>query len=103
MKTVDLRRYSEPDALREISPQTQVALTDEHWGFLATKGVELRPVGEKSELNDESLPAIFLSPNDLPRELGGHMVRQMSGPATMESRPQNVRDVTITNARRVPK
>lgn len=40
MKTVNLRRYSDPDALREISPRTLVALMDEHREFLHGSGAE---------------------------------------------------------------
>lgn len=86
MKTVNLRRFSEPDTLREISPRTLVALMDEHREFLASKGVGLPPVGEQAELNYQSLATIFLSPDDIPPELVEkfHMVKQMSGPAQMD-------------------
>jgi hypothetical protein len=47
MKTVNLRRYSEPDTLREISPRTLVALMDEHREFLGGKGVTLPPIGSR--------------------------------------------------------
>lgn len=86
MKTVNLRRFSEPGTLREISPRALVALMDEHREFLASKGVELPPVGEEGELNYEALATVFLSPDDIPQELVErfHMVKQMSGPAQMD-------------------
>jgi hypothetical protein len=93
MKTVNLRRYSEPDTLREISPRTLVALMDEHRVFLGGKGVELPPVGEERELDYQSLATIFLSPDDIPPELVEkfHMVKQMSAPATMDKILDTVR------------
>lgn len=93
MRTVNLRRYSEPDTLREISPRTLVALMDEHREFLASKGVKLPPVGEEAELKYQSLATIFLSPDDIPKELVEkfHMVKQMSGPGTMDKILDTVR------------
>ena len=92
MKTVNLRRYSEPDALREISPRTLVALMDEHREFLGGKGVELPPVGEERELDYQSLATGFLSPDDIPPDLVEkfHMVKQMSAPATMDKSKHSV-------------
>jgi hypothetical protein len=86
MNTVNLRRYSEADTLREISPPMLVALMDEHREFLAGKGVELPPVGEERELDYHALATIFLSPDDIPRDLVEkfHMVKQMSGPEAMD-------------------
>ncbi len=86
MVTVNLRRYSEPDTLKEICPRLLVALMDEHREFLAGRGVELPPVGAEAELNYETLATIFLSPDDIPPELVEkfHMVKQMSSPATMD-------------------
>lgn len=69
MMTVNLRRYSEPDTLQEISPRTLVTLMDEHREFLAGKGVELPPVGEEQELNYPAMATVFLSPDDIPPEL----------------------------------
>lgn len=93
MNTVNLRRYSEADTLREISPRTLVALMDEDREFLAGKGVELPPVGEEGKLDYQSLATIFLSPDDIPRELVEkfHMVKQMSGPGTMDKILDTVR------------
>ena len=111
MKTVNLQRYSEPDALREISPRMLVALMDEHRPFLASKGVELSAVGSLQpatsaesgahrtpdpspqggegkplELDYESLATVFTSLSDIPKDLleRFHMVRQMSGPRQMD-------------------
>lgn len=94
MNTVNLRRYSEPDTLREISPRMLVALMDEHREFLATKGITLPPVGQEAELDYQSLATIFLSPDDIPPELVErfHMVKQMSGPGTMDKILDTVRD-----------
>lgn len=86
MMTVNLRRYSDPDTLKEISPRLLVALMDEHREFLAARGIELPPVSEEVELNYETLATIFLSPDDIPPELVEkfHMVKLMSSPATMD-------------------
>jgi hypothetical protein len=93
MKTVNLRRFSDIEALREISPRTLVALMDEHREFLATKGLDLPPVGEESELDYQRLATVFLSPDDIPHELVErfHMVKQMSGPAQMDKILDTVR------------
>ena len=93
MNTVNLRRYSEADTLREISPGTLVALMDEHREYLAGKGVELPPVGEEGELDYHSLATIFLSPDDIPHELVEkfHLVKQMSGPGAMDKILDTVR------------
>ena len=99
MITVNLRRYSEPDTLREISPRTLIALMDEHRAFLAGKGVELPPVGSLQtatggqDLDYRSLATIFLSPDDIPAELVEkfHMVKQMSAPGTMDKIIDTVR------------
>ena len=99
MITVNLRRYSEPDTLREISPRTLIALMDEHRAFLAGKGVELPPMGSLQtatggqDLDYRSLATIFLSPDDIPPELVEkfHMVKQMSAPGTMDKIIDTVR------------
>lgn len=93
MKTVNLRRYSEPDTLREISPRTLVALMDEHREFLAGKGVDLPPVGQETELDYSAMATVFLSPDDIPPGLVEkfHMVKQMSGPETMDKILDTVR------------
>ena len=97
MKTVNLRRYSEPQTLREISPRTLVALLDEHREFLAAKGIELPPVGDEREVNYETLAPVFLSPDDIPHDLVErfHMVKQMSGPAQMDKILDTVRQRQI--------
>ena len=94
MNTVNLRRYSEADALREFSPRMLVALMDEHRQFLADKGIELPPVGEEAELDYHSLATIFLSPDDIPRDLVErfYMVKQMSKPEAMDRIVDAVRD-----------
>ena len=65
MITVNLRRYSEPDTLREISPRTLVALMDERREFLGSKGVTLPPVGAEAELDYRALETVSLSAEDL--------------------------------------
>ena len=93
MITVNLRRYSEPDTLREISPRTLIALMDEHREFLAGKGVELPPVGLEAELDYRAMATVFLSPDDIPSDLVEkfHMVKQMSAPGTMDKIIDTVR------------
>jgi hypothetical protein len=96
MKTVNLQRYSEPDALREISPRMLVALLDEHRPFLASKGVVLPPASSpmtQEELDYQSLAGVFTSLPDIPKDLleRFHMVRQMSGPRQMDRILETVR------------
>lgn len=99
MKTVNLRRYSEPGTLREISPRTLVGLMDEHREFFASRGVELPPLGSVQrdtgggDLDYESLATVFLSPDDIPADLVEkfHLVKQMSAPETMDKILDTVR------------
>jgi hypothetical protein len=86
MKTVNLSQLSDPDVLREYSPRMLVALMDDHRAYLATKGIELPPVGQEDELDIEALSSVFTSTGDFPKELLDrfHMVRQMSGPRQMD-------------------
>ena len=96
MKTVKLGRYSEPDALREISPRMLVALMDEHRPFLASKGVELPAAMSPlthGELDYHALATVFTAVEDFPKDLleRFHMVRQMSGPRQMDRILETVR------------
>ena len=86
MKTVNLSQLSDPDVLREYSPRMLVALMDDHRAFIASKGVELPPVGKEDELDIEALAKVFTAVGDFPKELVErfHMVKQMSGPRQMD-------------------
>lgn len=86
LSTVNLRRFSEPDVLREFAPRTLVALLDEHRGFLAGKDVALPPVGEEAEPDYEALARVFASPDDIPPGLVErfHLVKQMGHPEQMD-------------------
>ena len=93
MKTVNLQKYADPDALREFSPRMLVALMDEHRPFLASKGVELPPVETlqtatgDGEFNYEVVAPIFRAVEDIPKDLVErfHMVRQMTGFRTLRT------------------
>jgi hypothetical protein len=86
MKTVNLSQLSNLDVLREYAPRMLVAMMDDHRAFIASKGVELPPVGREDELDIEALASVFTSVGDFPKELVDrfHMVRQMSGPRQMD-------------------
>ena len=87
MATINLRRYSEPDALKEFSPDILIALMDENREFLATKGVVLPQSGDGTELDYETLALVFLSPDDIPQPLVEkfHLVKQMSSMEAMDT------------------
>jgi hypothetical protein len=86
MPTVNLRRFSEPDALKEIAPAHLLALLEPHREFLTGRGLTLPPAGSAAELDYEKLAPLFLSPDDIPAELVEkfHLVKQMSGKDTMD-------------------
>ena len=65
MNTVNSRRYSEADTLREISPRTLVALMDDDREFLAGKGVELPDEGLPNGEYFAGLRDLFLRPEGL--------------------------------------
>jgi hypothetical protein len=86
MRTVNIRRFSEPDALTEIAPAHLLALLEEHREFLAARGMALPPTGGPAQLDYESIARLFLSPDDIPPELVEkfHRVKQMSGQDAMD-------------------
>jgi hypothetical protein len=67
---------------------------DEHREFLATKGIELPPLGDGMELNYEHLARVFLSPHDIPAPLVEkfHLIKQMSSKAAMDKILDTVRE-----------
>jgi hypothetical protein len=52
MKTVNLSQLSNLDVLREYSPRMLVAMMDDNRAFIASKDVELPPVGREDELDN---------------------------------------------------
>ena len=87
MTTVNIRRFSEPDTLREISQASLLALLGQHADFLATKGVVLPAPNNGAVIDYEALAKVFLVPDDIPPELveSFHLVRQMSGRDAMDA------------------
>ncbi len=87
MATINLRRLSEPDALKEYSPDILVKFMDEHREFLAMKGVILPQPGDGTEPDYEQLALMFLSPDDIPQSLVEkfHLVKQMSSKEAMDT------------------
>jgi hypothetical protein len=94
MATINLRRYSEPDALKEFSPAILITLMDEHREFLAAKGVNLPQPGDGAELDYEQLAMVFLSPDDIPQPLVEkfHLVKQMATKEAMDTIVDTVKD-----------
>lgn len=98
MTTVNIRRWSDADALKEFSPASLLALLGEHAEFLSTKGVAVATLGNGAEFDYETLAKVFLSPEDIPPELVEkfHLVGQMSGQDAMD------RIVDVVRARQLP-
>ncbi|HOH39822.1 MAG TPA: hypothetical protein PK807_05970 [Verrucomicrobiota bacterium] len=86
MTTVNIRRYSDPDALKEIAPTHLLALMEDHRPYLTTRGITLPPTGREAELDYDHLASMFLCPDDIPPELVEkfHLVKQMSGHDAMD-------------------
>jgi hypothetical protein len=94
MPTVNLRRFSEPDTLREIAPAHLLALLEPHREFLAGRGLTLPPAGSTDEPDYETLASMFLSPDDIPQGLVEkfHLVKQMSSHDAMDTILDTVRE-----------
>lgn len=93
MITVNIRRYSEPDALKEIAPGHLLALMEDHRPYLTGRGIVLPPAGREADLDYDNLARMFLSPDDIPSELVEkfHLVKQMSGQDAMDHIIETVR------------
>jgi hypothetical protein len=70
MPTFQLRRFSRPEVLKSIAPQTLTTFFKPYWRFLTSRGVALPPPGLHFELDYEALIRAFLSPDaKTPKEL----------------------------------
>lgn len=94
MPTVNLRRFSEPDALKEIAPTHLLALLEPHREFFVGRGLALPATESAEPLDYAKLAEFFLSPDDIPAELVEklHLVRQMSAAETMDKIIEAVRE-----------
>ncbi len=94
MPTVKLRRYSEPDTLKEFSPAVLIRLMDPHREFFTSRGVALPQPGDGAEPDYEQLARAFLSPDDIPQALVEmiHLVKQMATKEAMDTIIDTVRE-----------
>lgn len=94
MSTVNIRRYSDPDALKEIAPANLIAMLKDEEPFLAARGITLPATANDGELDYEALANLFLSPDDIPPELVErfHLVNQMSNKDAMDHILDQVHD-----------
>jgi hypothetical protein len=70
MPTFQLRRFSRPEILKSIAPQTLTGFLKPYRRFLTSRGVALPPPGLFFELDYDTLIRAFLSPDaKTPREL----------------------------------
>lgn len=86
MSTVNIRRYSDPDALKEIAPANLIAMLKDEQPFLAARGIILPASAKDGELDYEALARVFLSPDDIPQKLveSFYLVNQMSNKDAMD-------------------
>jgi len=86
MTSINIRRYSDPDALKEIAPANLLAMLRGQSLFLSERGIILPDSANDGELDYESLANLFLSPDDIPKELveSFHLVNQMSNKNSMD-------------------
>ena len=86
MSTVNIRRYLDPDALKEIAPANLIALLKDEASFLEARGIILPASANDGELDCEVLARVFLSPDDIPQNLveNFHLVNQMSNKDAMD-------------------
>jgi hypothetical protein len=86
MSAVNVRRYSDPDALKEIAPANLLAMLKDEAPFLLARGVQLPDFANADEFDYEALAKLFLSPDDIPPELVErfHLVNQMSNKNAMD-------------------
>ncbi len=98
MTTVNIRRWSDADTLKEFTPDTLLDVLKEDAEFLATKGVSLPARINGVGLDYEALAKVFLSPEDIPAGLVEkfHLIGEMSGQNAMD------RIVDVVRARQLP-
>jgi hypothetical protein len=86
MTTVNLRRFTEPETLKEMAPALLLGLLEPHRIFFGDRGVALPPAGTTEGLDYDRLAWLFLSPDDIPPEVVEkfHLVKQMSRIETMD-------------------
>lgn len=70
MATLNLRRFSDPDTLKNISPEQLLELLLPHKDYFADRGVNLPATVDAEELNYEGLVRVLMMPDsDTPHEL----------------------------------
>ena len=86
MQTINIRRFSDPDSLKEFSPANLLALFKGEEEFLAKRGIILPDDTNDETVNYEALASLFLSPDDVPQQLVEkfHLVNQMSSKDAMD-------------------
>lgn len=97
MKTVNLRRFSDPDALKELAPTRLHELLDPHRGFFEGKGLNIAPLGSCAEFDYPALATLFTSPDDIPPELVEQfdMIRQLGSPNGLDHIVEGLRARSI--------
>lgn len=87
MATYNLRRFSDPDALKKVSPERLLELLRPHAGFFTKRGVTLPADADAEALDYEGLVSVFMSPDtDTPKGLGDalYFINEMATPETAE-------------------
>lgn len=93
MATFNLRRFSDPDGLKAISPDHLLALLRPHEAFLLGRNVRLPQDGRADGLDHAALVGVFMSPgSDTPRELANALY------LIHESATQEVMDGLVEDA-----
>lgn len=70
MATFNLRRFSDPDGLKQIRPENLLDLLRPHEAFFNGRKVKLPPDGHVDRLDYSALVSVFMTPEpDTPREL----------------------------------
>lgn len=81
MSTYDLRRFSNPDDLKKISPRRLLAFLDPHRKYFLDRGIALPPEENPDTLDYEGLANLFMTPDrSTPQGLADklYFVHQMS-------------------------
>ncbi|MBW2619542.1 MAG: hypothetical protein JRC92_11770 [Deltaproteobacteria bacterium] len=91
MATYNLRRFSNPDALKAIGRKHLSALLGPYCDFLSARGVELPAPPETGHLDYEDLVRVFMSPDsDTPDSLADalYFVHEMASAEGMDELPR---------------
>lgn len=98
MATYTLRRFTDPDVLKKISPQRLLTFLEKHRGYFAHRGVDL-PANTSESFDYEALINVFMNPDkEAPSELndGLYFVDEMS---TEESADELLEELDLANQR----